>query len=68
MVSEKSDWMSDKYKDTLESFTTVKPVHPDIDGSSKQFQCVRCERIITMYTIMKTCNYSYCPWCGREIL
>ena len=63
-----SDWMSDKYKDTLENLTTVKPVHPESDGSSKQFQCVRCERIITMYTVMKRCIYDYCPWCGREIM
>lgn len=63
-----NDWEIDKYRDSLMSFTTLKPVHPDKGGASKQFQCVRCERIITMYTVMQNCNYDYCPWCGREIL
>lgn len=63
-----NDWEIDKYRDSLMHFTTLKPINPDKDGASKQFQCVRCERIITMYTVMQSCNYDYCPWCGREIL
>lgn len=68
MVSEKSDYMSEKYRDVLKDITGAKPYKPDELGYSYQFQCIRCERIITLTYPKRDCDYNYCPWCGREII
>ena len=68
VVNTGNDWMSDKYKDALENMTTLKPFHPDSQGDTDKFLCVKCENLIVLPYKKDICPYLYCPYCGKEIV
>lgn len=41
---------------------------PDIRGYTNKFMCSNCGSIIGIAIYEKECDYSYCPWCGCEMI
>lgn len=41
---------------------------PDLRGYTNEFMCSNCGAIITMGSYAKRCDYTYCPYCGVEMV
>lgn len=41
---------------------------PDIRGYTNEFMCSNCGGITSIATYAKKCDYSYCPWCGCDMI
>lgn len=43
----------------------LKPVDTDSRGYTDAFECTGCGAQIHLYTVMRECDYEFCPYCGK---